>query len=59
MVCLATAHPAKFADTVVKATGTQPEMPDSVAGLTERESRCKILDADVEQVKAFVRNNSL
>ncbi len=59
MVCLATAHPAKFADAVLKATGKQPENPKSIADLGERESRCVILDADVEQVKEFVEKNGL
>lgn len=59
MVCLATAHPAKFADAVIKATGQSPDMPESVAGLDKRESRCAILEADVAQIKAFVEKNGL
>ena len=59
MVCLATAHPAKFADAVIQATGQYPEMPGSVADLDQHESRCAILDADVNQVKEFVDKNGL
>jgi len=35
-VVLATAHPAKFADTVVRAVGIRPEMPERLASLLER-----------------------
>lgn len=59
MVCLATAHPAKFADAVIKATGQYPDIPESVADLDKRKSRCAILDADVDQIKAFVELNGL
>ncbi len=59
MVCLATAHPAKFAQTVIKATGTHPDIPESVAGLEKRESRCAILGADVDLIKQFVEENGL
>ncbi|MBU0681775.1 MAG: threonine synthase [Proteobacteria bacterium] len=59
MVCLSTAHPAKFGDAVLQAIGREPELPASVAGLEDKESRCQILDADVDQVKAFVEANGL
>ncbi len=32
-IVLATAHPAKFAETVARATGIHPDMPDRLAGL--------------------------
>jgi threonine synthase len=35
-IVLATAHPAKFAETVARATGLRPEMPESLASLLER-----------------------
>jgi len=54
MVCLATAHPAKFAAVVEEAIGKEPEVPASLAGILEREARCQIMDADVKQVKAFI-----
>ncbi len=59
MVCLATAHPAKFADAVIKATAIHPEIPESIADLEQRQSRCATLDANVEQIKAFVEKNGL
>jgi threonine synthase len=35
-IVLATAHPAKFAETVTRATGIQPEMPERLAGFLKR-----------------------
>ncbi len=58
MVCLSTAHPAKFGDTVREATGKEPELPTSFAGLMERESRCEIMDADRSQIKDYLQKHS-
>jgi len=59
VVCLATAHPAKFGDAVEKATGKPVQLPPALAGLAEKESRCEVMDADVEQVKEYVREHAL
>ena len=58
MVCLATAHPAKFGAAVQEAIGKPPEMPASLAGLEKKPTRCEVLDADVGQVKAFIERNA-
>lgn len=55
VVCLATAHPAKFPDAVEQATGTRPALPDRLAGLLGRPERSALLPADVDAVKAHVR----
>ena len=39
MVTLATAHPAKFRDTVERATGLRPQLPARVGDLFDREER--------------------
>jgi threonine synthase len=54
MVCLATAHPAKFPDAVEQATGIRPALPDNLADLFERPERCDVLPADVEAVRRYV-----
>lgn len=59
MVCLATAHPAKFGDAVTAAIGSAPELPAVLAGLAEQDSRCEELDADPGVVKAYVASNAL
>ncbi len=59
MICLATAHPAKFGDAVERAIGQPPVLPPSLAGLEKMKSRCEILDAEVKTVKHFVKQNAL
>jgi threonine synthase len=39
MICLATAHPAKFPDAVEQAIGLRPELPEHLAGLLDRPER--------------------
>ena len=57
MVCLATAHPAKFAAVVEEAIGQLPPVPEALVGILERSSRCEVMDADAVQVKAFIENH--
>ena len=52
-VCLATAHPAKFGEAVEKAVGTPPPVPVAIAALAGLPTRCELMDADLEQVRAF------
>ncbi|MBU4261685.1 MAG: threonine synthase [Proteobacteria bacterium] len=59
MVCLATAHPAKFGAAVQQAIGRPPEMPESFRDLDKKESRCQVLDADLAKVKAFIEANAI
>jgi threonine synthase len=54
MVCLATAHPAKFPDAVERATGRRPALPDGLADLFEQPERCDVLPADVGAVRRYV-----
>jgi len=58
-ICLATAHPAKFADAVQQAIKQAPPRPKSLHGLEQRERRCEILDADTATIKAFVEKHAL
>ncbi|MHB8709489.1 MAG: threonine synthase [Desulfuromonadales bacterium] len=59
MVCLATAHPAKFPDAVFKAIGRNPDRPASLDGLEERQKRCETIDAQTGAVKEFVERHAL
>jgi threonine synthase len=58
IVCLSTAHPAKFPDAVRKATGVEPPIPDRLAAALEGEERYEVLSGDLELVKAYVSANS-
>ena len=55
VVCLATAHPAKFPDAVESATGIRPPLPAHYADLYEREERVLEVTADLAAVQALVR----
>ncbi len=55
IVCLSTAHPAKFPDAVEAATGIRPPLPDRLADLAERPERFDLLPADLGVVQAHVR----
>ena len=54
VVCLATAHPAKFPDAVEQATGVRPALPDHLSDLFERPERYEVLPADARAVAAHV-----
>ena len=58
-ICLATAHPAKFGEAVLKATGESPALPPSLQGIEKLPSRCEIMDADIEAVKRFIKGKAL
>lgn len=59
VVCLATAHPAKFGNAVYKAINEIPELPAGLQGLDKKESRCEVLDPDVVQVQEFITRHAL
>ncbi len=54
VVCLATAHPAKFNEAVIAAIGREAPPPPSLQGLMERDARCAELDATVGAVKSHL-----
>jgi len=54
MICLETALPAKFAETIIEAMGREPERPAAYAGLEARPQRFTAMPADAEQIKAFI-----
>jgi threonine synthase len=55
LVALATAHPAKFPETVQAATGVEVPEPPRVAALRSRPERLQRLPNDVERIKEVVR----
>ncbi|WP_104204839.1 threonine synthase [Billgrantia saliphila] len=57
MITLATAHPAKFAEAVVKAGFPGVPLPPHMDDLLEREERYTVLPAELEQVQKFVAEN--
>ena len=56
MVCVGTAHPAKFPDAVEQATGIRPALPGHLADLAERPERFDVLPVSLEVVQAHVES---
>ena len=54
-VVLATAHPAKFPEAVLAATGRAPETPARAQALAGRPERFERIEADAARVSAYVR----
>jgi threonine synthase len=58
IVCLSTAHPAKFPDAVRRATGVDPPVPERLAAALLGEEHYEVMVNDLDQVKAYVSAKS-
>jgi len=54
LVCMETAQPAKFAETIREALGREPERPAGFENLERLPQRVEVMDADVGQVKHYI-----
>ena len=54
MICMATAHPAKFPEAIQKAGCQDPALPHHMQDLFEREERYQVLDNDMTKVHSFI-----
>ncbi len=54
MVCLATAHPAKFGDAVLQAIGEDVAHHPILDALNGKPTRCDRLPAEVDRLKAYL-----
>jgi threonine synthase len=57
LVCLETALPAKFAETIREALGREPERPVALEGIENLPQRSEVMDADVLKLKAYIAAN--
>jgi threonine synthase len=57
-VCVGTAHPAKFPDTVEAATGIRPELPPHLADLFEREERMVTMPNDLVAIQYHIASRT-
>ncbi|MEX2641894.1 MAG: threonine synthase [Acetobacterales bacterium] len=57
VVCLATAHPAKFGDAVAQAIGECPALPSRLSDLMELPERAVALPNDLAAVEAHIRES--
>ena len=58
MVCLGTAHPAKFGDAVFAAAGVRAPLPAHLEGLLERKEHFTVLPNDQTAIERFVRQRA-
>jgi threonine synthase len=54
LVCLETALPVKFADTLREALGREPERPQAFAGLEQLPQKVEVIEPDAEAVKRYI-----
>ncbi|RPH43585.1 MAG: hypothetical protein EHM87_13350, partial [Burkholderiales bacterium] len=54
MVCLETALPAKFAETIMEAIGRDPGRPAAYEGIETRAQRFARMPADVAMLKRYI-----
>jgi len=54
LVCMETAQPAKFAETIREALGREPVRPAGFENLEKLPQRFEVMDADVGQVKHYI-----
>ena len=57
VICLATAHPAKFGEAIERAGLETPALPEHLSDLLEREERFTVLDARLDAVTDFVKGS--
>ena len=49
-IVLATAHPSKFSDVVMKETGIRPELPENLKNIMDKEEKYQKLPKDIERI---------
>jgi len=58
LVCLETALPVKFAETIRKALGRDPERPAEFQGLEQKPQRFEVIAPDVEALKRIIESHA-
>ncbi|MDH4121118.1 MAG: threonine synthase [Deltaproteobacteria bacterium] len=55
VMCMATAHPAKFGEAIQRAVGFPPPVPPAIAQLDHLPARKHVMPANADAVEAFMR----
>jgi threonine synthase len=58
LVCLETAKPAKFSETIREALGREPARPKGFEDLEKRPQRVEVMDADADALKAYITRHA-
>jgi len=53
-VILATAHPSKFSDVVMKETGIKPELPENLKTTLDKKEKYEKLPKDIKKIKNYI-----
>ena len=59
MICLETAQPVKFAETIREALGRNPERPAALKDFEALPQRCEVIEPDAEAVKRYIARHAL
>jgi threonine synthase len=54
LICLETALPAKFAETIREALGRDPDVPSGYEDLERRPQRVEVMEADAAAVRSYI-----
>ncbi len=53
-VILATAHPSKFSEIVMKATNTKPELPENLKNISSKKEKYEKLPKDIKIIQNYI-----
>ena len=53
-IALATAHPAKFSDAVMKETNIQPILPESLQHVLSKQEKYEKFSKDISEIKNYI-----
>ena len=56
-ICLETAHPAKFPEEIKSLLGIEPDLPDSMKDLAQREGSAMAMSNDFETFKSYLQSH--
>ncbi|NJN46673.1 MAG: threonine synthase [Candidatus Competibacteraceae bacterium] len=59
LVCLETALPAKFEESIQEALGRKPERPAGYEDIERKPQRFEVMDADLTALKAYIAEHAL
>jgi threonine synthase len=58
MICLETAQPAKFSDTIVEAIGRAPPLTAQMKEMLARPQRFETMPPDVARIRRFIEDRA-
>jgi len=53
-IILATAHPSKFEDTVMKETGVKPELPATLKNILDKKEEFEKIPKDIKKIQNYI-----